>query len=206
LKKSKWVWLVSWIRFMDLERFCRSMEKLRQASTIIKEKLVPDRQAKEQFSETNVCLPKTKVNSPTLFQCSGHTFHALGACKCVTHHAIGAWHSLGACECVPTLLPHFFVVLGVCLQISCLGTWEQSSSLYKVFWGLLNLHSMIFPRSSNLRMFLIFRCAWFLRELYQKHPKISMFREEYNYRLKYRKHYVCPKIIGNCPHTPLFCG
>jgi len=32
-----------------------------------------------------------------------------------------------------------------------------------------------------------------------------MFQEDWNYILKYRKHYKCPKIIGNCSNTNQFC-
>jgi hypothetical protein len=52
---------------------------------------------------------------------------------------------------------------------------------------------------------LLCRFARFLRELHQEHPKIDMFRENSDYKLKYRKHYKCPEIISNYSNTPLFC-
>jgi len=32
-----------------------------------------------------------------------------------------------------------------------------------------------------------------------------MFKENKNYRLKYRKHYKSPEIIGNYSNNPPFC-
>jgi len=48
----------------------------------------------------------------------------------------------GACVCRPVLKTSISSpFLGVCFYVRCSGTWEHNSSLCKVYWGLLNLHS-----------------------------------------------------------------
>ena len=72
----------------------------------------------------------------------------------------------------------FFVFLGVCFYVRCLGTWEHNSSLCKLFWGLLNFHSLSSQGIQKSSDVLLCRFAWFLCELHQKHTKITMFQEE----------------------------
>jgi len=99
----------------------------------------------------------------------------------------------------------FSSFLGLRLQITCLETWEQNSFHCKVSWGLLNLHNLVFPKSSKF-----LRCSWFADlhdffvNYFKKNPKIAMFWENKNYRLKYRKHYKSPEIIANHSNTPAF--
>jgi len=68
-------------------------------------------------------------------------------------HAWGTWNMLEAhmpcCICPRRVLLCFRAqilrsssFLGLRLQITCLGTRKQNSFLCKVYWGLLNLHSL----------------------------------------------------------------
>jgi len=97
----------------------------------------------------------------------------------------------------------FFVFLGVCFHIRCLGTWKWNSSLSNVFWGLLNLHSWSFQILHKSSDVLLCRFAWFLRELHQNTVKLLCFGKNIITCLKYRKYYQCPEIIRNFSKTPI---
>jgi hypothetical protein len=131
-------------------------------------------------------------------------FHAPGACSWLPHSPATYIHALVACVWSGYRNVYFFAFLGVYFYVSCLETWEQNSSLCKVFEASWIIILHLSKDHINFLMSLLFRFAWFICELRQKHPKIAMFREEKNYRLKYR-YYKCPEIIGNCSNTPLLC-
>ena len=69
----------------------------------------------------------------------------------------------------------FFIFLGICFYIRCLGTWKHNFSLCNVLWGLLNLHSLssqVLRKSSDVLLCLF---AWFLLELQQNTLKLLCF-------------------------------
>jgi len=98
----------------------------------------------------------------------------------------------------------FFARFGVFFKVRRLETWEQNSSHCNVFWGILNLQPSSSQGPHKSSDVMVCQFAWFLRELHQTYPIIALFRENSYYRLKYIKHYKCPKIIGNYFNTSLF--
>jgi len=82
----------------------------------------------------------------------------------------------------------FFIRLGVFFNVRCLGSWEHNYSICNVSWGLFNLQYSSSQGPHKSSDVLLCRFARFVREFLQEHPKMAMFRENSDYRLKYRKH------------------
>jgi len=94
--------------------------------------------------------------------------------------------------CLLCKITCFFIFLGVCFHIRCLGTWEQNSSHCNVFHDLLNLHlwsSQSLQRTSNV---LLCWFVWFLLKLHQSTLELICFGKNLNCMTQYRKQYKCP--------------
>jgi len=117
-------------------------------------------------------------------------------------HALAAWCMPRAHGCCLRLqIACFFVFLGICFHIICIGTWEHNSSLYNVFWGLLNLHSWF---SKSLQMF----CFVDLYDFFLNYIKtpyncyVSGKTEITWFNIKNITN--VSKTIDNCSNTPQF--
>jgi len=87
-------------------------------------------------------------------------------------------HALGAWVCSPTQFLHLSIVLGVYFQIICQGSWEQNFSLYKVLWGLLNLHSWSSQGLHKSLDVIALPICMIYSWITSKNPKIAMFWED----------------------------
>jgi len=108
----------------------------------LKTELFPLKNSKKQFCPP---LPTLRAHG-SVPKC---IFATLGLPKSIffSHlgsmvRAWGTWIMLEVPQCIFSVCTAcFFVFLGVCFHIRCLGTWEHSFSHCNVFQDLLNLHS-----------------------------------------------------------------
>lgn len=91
-----------------------------------------------------------------------------------------------------------------CCIFSFLWIWE--------IFGVVKLYDVVDVEWCWwLLMNMVIMWWWLLFELWLEccvdvnTGRYTMFQENYNYILKYRKHYKTPEIIGNCSNTPPFC-
>jgi len=130
---------------------------------------------------------RKKTVAPRLFARTGRITNALGAWEWSKFHALGAWLAKSCPRHFPNALGTLCVSYGPNLRFSVIFRSSSSNNLPRYFGNIIppiyksSEASWIFFLVSwiltILRMFLICRFAWFLRELLQKPPKIAMFRE-----------------------------
>jgi len=103
-------------------------------------------------------------------RCMAAFFYFQGAWLGFTMPKAHAFSSLVQLLCILSFL-------GLRLQITCLGTWKQNSSLCKVSWDLLNLHCWSSQSLDNSSDVLALPICMISSWITSKTPKIPMFRE-----------------------------